>query len=98
MELGRFLPGAHFVFAFFLELANGLARLTPLSFGWLLVIAVTLHIARKTLTLAKPLEAFEHLLNRFIPSRSYSYHCISYPGGKFQFYTCALKYRAARIL
>jgi hypothetical protein len=63
--------------AVFFRFSDGLAMLAATSFGGFLVVAVPLHIAGQAFALTEPLEAFEHLLNRFVSSGPDLYHDIS---------------------
>jgi len=63
------LTGGAELFPILLGLSYGLARLTSLALGRLLVVAVTFHIPRQPFALAKALKSLQHLLNGFVPAR-----------------------------
>ncbi len=61
------------------HLAGSLTRLTTLALRGLLVVAVSLDFACQSFTLTKTLEALQHLLDRFIPTRFHLNHELTKP-------------------
>ena len=59
-------------------LPNGLAHLAPPTLAGLLVVTVALDLFGETFFFAQLFEAFEHLLDAFVASRTNSQHRVFY--------------------